>query len=303
MNHQPPPFFKQGPSARVRLAFFALLAVVLLVVDARMKTLELIRQGLGVVLYPLQRAAVAPRDAVLGVAQYFESLSEAQAERQRLAAKQVEMAQAALQAGQLAAENAQLRRLLAARERVTHPSVLGEVLYEARDPFTRKVILDKGTQHGVSLGRPVIDDAGVVGQVTRVFPLSTEVSLLTDKDQAIPVQIARSNLRSIAFGGAEPGMLELRFVPVNADIVQGDVLITSGIDGLYPPGLPVAKVLRIERNAHYAFARVICQPLSGLDRHRQFLILLAPPQSQQPPAAPPPVEEPAAIRKKKGSAR
>lgn len=297
MNHQPPPFFKQGPSARVRLTFFALFAVALLFIDARFRTLELIRQGAGVVLYPIERVALLPRDAALGLAKYFESLSSAQSERERLATRQMELAQTALQVQQLATENTQLRKLLAARERVQNPAVLGEVLYEARDPFTRKIILDKGTQQGVALGRPVIDDAGVVGQVTRVFPLSSEVTLLTDKDQAIPVQLARTGMRTIAAGGSEPGMLELRFMPVNADVTQGDVLTTSGIDAVYPPGLPVAKVVRIERNAHYAFARVICQPVAGLDRHRHYLILLAPAGAKEEP---PPTEETKPDRPKRG---
>lgn len=297
MNHQPPPFFKQGPSARVRLAFFALFAVALLFIDARFRTLELIRQGAAVVLYPVERVALLPRDAALGIAKYFESLSSAQSERERLATRQMELAQTALQVQQLATENAQLRKLLAARERVQNPAVLGEVLYEARDPFTRKIILDKGTQQGVALGRPVIDDAGVVGQVTRAFPLSSEVTLLTDKDQAIPVQLARTGMRAIAAGGSEPGMLELRFMPVNADVAQGDILTTSGIDAVYPPGLPVARVVRVERNAHYAFARVICQPVAGLDRHRHYLILLAPPGAQEEP---PPTDETKADRPKRG---
>ena len=119
----------------------------------------------------------------------------------------------------------------------------------------------------------MIDETGVVGQVTRVHPLLSEVTLITDKDQAIPVQVVRNGLRAVAFGGGASGTLELRFMAANADIQNGDRLVTSGIDGTYPPGLPVATVVRIERDAAYAFARVVCQPAAGVDRGRYVLVL------------------------------
>ncbi len=133
----------------------------------------------------------------------------------------------------------------------------------------------------------MIDDAGVIGQVTRVFPLTSEATLLSDKDQAIPVQVARNGLRSVAYGRGQSGVLDLRFLPANADIRKGDVLITSGIDGVYPPGLAVATVIQVESKSTDAFARIVCQPTAGIDRNKQVLILL--PEAKLPPR--PPEEE------------
>jgi rod shape-determining protein MreC len=187
----------------------------------------------------------------------------------------------------LFAENAQLRKLLGAGERLQAKSLVSEILYDARDAFTRKIVLDRGSQNGVALGQPVIDDIGVVGQVTRVFPFTSEVTLLTDKDQAIPVQVVRSGLRSVAYGRGQSGVLDLKFMATNADIQKGDLLVTSGIDGVYPPGLAVAKVLQVENKSNDAFAHIVCQPAAGIDRNRQLLILLV--DSKAPRLAP---EEP-----------
>jgi rod shape-determining protein MreC len=145
--------------------------------------------------------------------------------------------------------------------------------------------MDKGSKHNVSLGLPVIDSSGVVGQVTRVFPFTSEVTLLTDKEQAIPVQVLRNGLRSVAYGRGQTGTLDLKFVAPNADIQVGDVLITSGLDGVYPAGLAVAKVSKVEASGGGVFGGVVCQPLAGVDRHRQLLILMELPKlAPRPPA-------------------
>lgn len=274
MEYSPPPLFKQGASARAKVVFFAGIAIALLLVDSHLRSLASIRQVVATALYPLQVVALLPRDAAYMVGDYFSSLTALQRENRNLKQQQVANAQTLQQVQQLAAENAQLRKLLEANERVHVKSVMSEILYDARDAFTRKVVLDRGTRHGVALGQPVIDDVGVVGQVTRVFPFTSEVTLLTDKDQAIPVQVVRSGLRSIAYGQGHSGSLDLRFMPVNADIKNGDILVTSGIDGVYPAGLAVAKVVQVESKSTDAFARIVCQPLAGIDRNRQLLILL-----------------------------
>ena len=172
------------------------------------------------------------------------------------------------------AENVQLRKLMDARAHLPVQSMMSEILYDARDPSTRKIVLDRGSQNNVTLGLPVIDNLGVVGQVTRVFPFTSEVTLLTDKEQAIPVQVLRSGLRTVAYGRGQSGTLDLRFIAPNADIQVGDVLITSGMDGVYPAGLAVAKVAQVENVGAGAFGRVICQPLAGVDRNRQLLIVM-----------------------------
>lgn len=281
MEYSPPPLFKQGASARAKVVFFSLIALILLVADARLQSLGAIRQFVGTALYPLQVVVLLPRDAAYMVGDYFSSLSSVQKENDKLRQQQIANAQTLQQAQQLAVENAQLRKLLEASERLPVKSVMSEILYDARDAFTRKIVLDRGSQRGVRAGQPVIDDVGVVGQVTRVFPFMSEVTLLTDKDQAIPVQVLRNGLRSIAYGQGHSGLLDLRFMPVNADVRNGDILVTSGMDGIYPPGLAVAKVIQVESKSSDAFARIVCQPLAGIDRNRQLLVLLA--EQQFPP--------------------
>jgi rod shape-determining protein MreC len=275
MDYSPPPLFKQGAPARVKVTVFALVSLVLLVVDARLHVLNSVRQVAATVLYPLQMAALMPRDAVASMGGYFSSLSSLQNEVRDLKNHQVAQAQIMQQAQLQMAENAHLRRLLGAREYLPVQSIMSEILYDARDPSTRRIVLDRGTRNGVQLGLPVIDNAGVVGQVTRVFPFTSEVTLLTDKEQAIPVQVLRSGLRSIAYGRGRSGLLDLRFVAPDADIQVGDVIVTSGLDGMYPAGLAVAKVVQVEKVAAGAFGRVVCQPLGGIDRHRQVLIVMS----------------------------
>ena len=273
MEHSPPAFFKRGPAPLVRLAFFASLSVALLVLDARFKYAESLRSLLAVAAYPLQQAATAPGQWLERIGRFFVSQSSLQQENEALRARLIASSQDAQRFEATAAELAQLRRLIGAQERLEFKSTAIEVLYSGRDPFSRKLIVDKGATQGVRAGQAVIDDQGVVGQVTRVHPLVSEVTLLTDKDQAIPVQVVRNGLRAVAFGSGSAGTLELRFMAANAEIQTGDVLVTSGIDGTYPPGLPVATVMRVERDAVAAFARIVCQPSAGIERNRYLLAL------------------------------
>jgi len=282
----PPPLFNQGVSARARLAFFSFLAIALIIIDSRVKALETVRVGLGVALHPVQQALLVPGRVVDAVGDYFTSIATLQRENESLKRQQVEQAQALLQGQQLAQENDRLRKLLGARERTGNASVLGAVLYESRDRFSHKIVLHVGADEGVKPGNPVVDDVGVVGQVTRVFKSTAEVTLLTDKDQSIPIQIVRNGLRGIAFGGAEPGTLDLRFMAANADVENGDVAVTSGLDGLYPQGLPVGRVTLVERAAKDQFARIVMAPLAGVENHAYLLVLLIEPAAR--PAAPAP---------------
>ena len=288
MEHQPPPFFNRGPAPLVRLTFFVALATLLMVLDARFRYGDNVRQVVALAAYPIQRVAMAPVDLFVGVVDYFSTTTTLRAENAELRLKQLRAAPELLQLEALKEENKHLRRVLEARERLPRKAVFAEILYAARDPFSRKVVIDRGSQSGIQEGEPVIDDIGVIGQVTREYLLTSEVTLLSDKDQAIPLQVLRNGLRAIAYGGAEGGMLDLRFMPANADIKNGDVLVTSGIDGTYPPGLPVATVVRVERDATYAFAKITLMPIAGTDRYRQVLVL-----SNAAKAPPPEVEHPA----------
>ncbi len=301
MEYSPPPLFKQGTPARVKAVFCALLAIALLIVDSRMHSLTFLRQAVATALYPAQKIALMPRDTFDNVSTYFSRLSAIEKENKTLESQQAARAQQLQQAQLLITENAQLRKLLGAQQQQPVKSVMAEILYDARDPFTRKVIMDKGTQHGIAAGQPVIDDVGIVGQVTRVFPFSSEVTLLTDKDQAIPVQVARNGLRSVAYGSGESGYLDLRFMSANADIKKDDVLVTSGIDGVYPAGLAVAKVISVETKSADAFAHIVCEPIAGIEKHKQLLILLVNPNPEPRPddVAPPASNKDEALSKRR----
>lgn len=286
MDRSPPPFFKQGPSANARLAFFALLGIALLVVDARTGLLGAMRQGIGTVLYPLQRTLLVPRDAVSLGTDYLGEITRLRAENAELRRIETANARQLLQVEQLAQENRQLRELMGARDRAAVRSVIAEVLYDTRDPFSRKLVLDKGLQQGVAAGMPVVDAQGVVGQVTRVFPLSAELTLLTDRDMTIPVQVQRTGLRAIAAGGIGAGRMELRFMSVNADLKEGDVVVTSGLDSLYPAGLPVGRVVSVDRGNTGNFAKVLLEPVAGVERSRLLLVLLVDRTGLPPPPPP-----------------
>lgn len=304
MEYTPPPFFRQGPSALARLLAFALLSLTLLVLDARFKMLERVRFGIATVLYPLQMAARKPGEGLSGVTGYMARQAQLLAENERLKQSELNAAQKLLRANQVEGENANLRAVLAMRERLPVFAVAAETLYDARDPFTRKVVIDKGLSQGIKAGQVVVDGAGVMGQVTRAYPFVAEVSLLTDRDQAIPVQVVRNGLRAIAYGtpggaagSTDTGSMELRFLAANADVREGDVLVTSGIDGTYLAGLPVASVTRIEREVGYAFAKIICKPAAGIDRFGQVLILMS--DAKPLPAPPPPEVEEKSVKGKR----
>lgn len=280
MDLGPPPLFNQGLSARARLAFFSCLAIALIIVDARIQALETLRVGVGFALYPLQRLLLAPRDAASAVGEYVTTMHALVQENAALRRQAAEQALRAQQAGALETENAHLRRLLGASESIGSPVLLARVLYESRDVFSRKVVLDQGQQAGIRAGQPVIDDRGVVGQITRVFPLTSELTLLTDREQSIAVQLLRNGLRGVVFGDGRT--LELRFMAVNVDIQEGDQAFTSGIDGLYPPGLPVGTVTRVQRTEKERFAHVELQPAAGIDERVHVLVLAIDPASMPP---------------------
>ena len=272
MNHQPPPFFKRGPAPLARLSFYATLSLALIFVDSRFQTLELLRQGLSVFTHPIQQAAHAPVEFFENAGSYFSSLNSVQEENARLKSAQLQSGEALLRTRELEAENAHLRKLLEVKERQKTNGRVAQIIYAARDPFSRRVIIDKGQQDKISAGQAVVDHAGVVGQITRVFPFVSEVTLITDKNQAIPVQIVRNGLRSIVFGLGN-GQLELRFMSANADVQNGDLLVTSGLDGIYLPGIPVAKVVHIEHNTSYSFARIYCTPVAGVENFGEIMVL------------------------------
>jgi rod shape-determining protein MreC len=162
------------------------------------------------------------------------------------------------------------------KSRYVENGSIAEVLYTARNPFTRKIVVDKGLTHSIQSGMPVIDGTGVVGQITNVGTFSSEVTLVTEKDQSVPVMLTRNGLRAVAVGSGKDGSIDIPFMPVSADVQNGDVFVTSGIDGTYPPGLVVAEVTSVQKNAAYVFAKISAKPAAGVDNHRYVMVLPLP---------------------------
>lgn len=269
--------FRRGPAAEVKLALLVLVAIVLLVSDANWKTLNPFRQAVSVFLYPFQRAVMFPRDAIVTIGDWYSAAAEIQAENEGLQRQRIELAQMTSHSAQLAAENAQLRRLMGVFDKaVDQPAIVVEVLYEPANAFNRRIVFNKGSREGIAPGMPVIDEGGVVGQIIRVTPMSSEAAMLTDEVVSIPVQILRNGLRLIAFGSTTPGKVEVRYFSSDADIRENDLLVTSGVGGVFPPGLSVGKIEKVERNSSTGFARAQAHPSSHPERYRHFLILQVP---------------------------
>ncbi len=283
---EPPAFFHRGPSPLARLAFFGLVSLSLLFLDTRYRYLENIRQVVAVVLYPLQRAAQMPGEAIAYVGGYFVQQHALLEENAALKRRLVEQGAAAQGFEAARADNERLKALVDVRTQYGQTATVVEVLYTSRDPFAQKLFVDKGADAGIVAGEAVIDAQGVVGQVTRVMPYMAEVTLVTDKDHAVPVKVERSGVRSVLYGAGAGRAPELRFMSPNADIEQGDVLVTSGIDGTYPPGLAVARVVSLERETGQMFARITTHPMAGVDRSEYLLVLgraaALPPRPDEP---------------------
>jgi len=273
LDRSPPPFFRQGPSALTKLALCSALALLLMVADARFKLMQPARAALALVLHPVQRLLLAPVDAWENAGDYLRGTKRAMAAEDLARRQLAQQAERLSRAEALQVENDRLRKLLALQPSLTVPSIAAEILFEAPDPFSRRVVIDRGAAQGIAPGSPVINEAGVLGQVTRVYPLSSEVTLLTDKEAAIPLLNARTQMRNAAGGRADGAGMELRFLAANADVKVGDLMSTSGLDGVYPPGLPVAKVTLVERRGDSSFAQVQLAPISQPDSARHVLVL------------------------------
>jgi len=303
LDRTPPPFFRQGYSALTKLVFFSALSVFLMVADTRVALVANLRPAIATALAPVQRGLLVPVELVTGGGDYLAGL------RAALQSEDAARKQLALQADRvalaerLAIENGRLRALLELQPALAVRSQAAEVLYEAADPYSRKLFINRGAAQNIGVGAPVVNEAGVLGQVTRLYPLSAEVTLLTDKDAAIPVINTRTQQRGAAYGGLEKGSaMELRFVAANADIKVGDLLHTAGMDGVYPAGLAVAKVAQVERQAEGGFARVLLVPAANADGVRHVLVL-EPLSTQLPPRPAPQPELPAKAAVKQGSKR
>ncbi len=306
LDRTPPPFFKQGMSALTKLVFFSAFALFLMVADTRFALTQPLRAAMATVLHPVERMLLQPVVAWEVVRDYFGGVAQAR-DRETTALRQLaDQAERAARVDPLTRENERLRELLALQPQFSVRTQAAEVLYEAADPYTRKLVIDRGATQGVVAASPVVDASGVLGQVTRVYPLASEVTLLVDKDAAIPVLNVRTQARAAAYGDptsatAGAGM-ELRFLAGNADIEPGDLLQTSGVDGVYPPGLPVARVVTVDRRVGSAFAKVTLAPIARLDSARHVLVL-EPLNLQLPPRPQDPAASAAEAPRRKSGAR
>jgi len=274
LERSPPPFFKQGTSALTKLVMFSALSFGLMFADQHYNIVQPARWVLSLIVFPVQWVALRPQVLWDHFDDVFESKQDALSAVEQARTQLLKQSVRASQVEQLLLENRDLRQLLQLRERLGSPAMAAEVLYEAADPFTRKMILDKGALQGVQTSSPVMDEQGILGQVTRVHPLVSEITLVTDREHSIPVLNTRTGARGVAFGesGGAP-LLELRYMATNADIEEGDMLTTSGVDGVYPPGIPVARVVKIERRADSVFARILCESLARVQGARHVMVL------------------------------
>lgn len=288
IERSPPPFFKRGPAPLALLVFYLALSLALVVLDLKFHSLETIRQIVNALVYPVHRLAQSPAQVLGDIQDYFVSIDTLLTENANLQRKELDAAPEQLRISSLEAENRRLRQLLDMPERERATGRVATILYSARDPFTRKVIVDRGEQSGIQAGLPVISENGIVGQVTRVFPFSAEITLVTDKNQLVPVKVLRTGQRSVVVGLGN-GQMELKYMPSNADVIEGDLLVTSGIDGVYLSGFPVARVEKIERETTYAFARIICTPVAGAENHGEVMILSERAKLPDRPADPEPI--------------
>jgi rod shape-determining protein MreC len=277
-----PEFFQRGPSPLVRLVFFSALSIALMVLDARYHATDLIRTALNLLVFPAQQLALFPVRLANDAGEFFTTQRQLQADNDELRRRLVQSEARAQRSVTLELELAELRQISALPKRPQQTMTLAEILHGGRNPYVAKLVLDRGLGAGVRAGQPVIDAEGVVGQVTSVGPLSAEVTLVTEQNQQVPVRVLRNGLRTLAGGDGVTGTISLPFLPGGADIQTGDTLLTSGIDGVYPEGIPVATVSRIERSANRVFARITCTPLAGIARDRYVLVLTGPPAT--PPA-------------------
>jgi rod shape-determining protein MreC len=278
-----------GPTAR--LLIWLLVGVSCVVVDVRYRALDGLRNGFSMLLLPVREMMRAPSDVAAELGGFFTRHRLLQNERDALLAERARLAIGANAAQELVRENVELRALLQMQARPGQQAVHAALLYQGHDWFAQRIMLDQGDQAGVRSGLPVVDASGLVGQVSRVYPGSSEVTLVSSPEQLTPVFVERTGQRGLAAGSGR-GQLELRYMPTHADIRPGDRLLTSGIDRVYPAGVPVARVSRVSRPQSSPYLRVECEPLAGLDRARAVLVLVAAPQPAPPQTARPKVTQP-----------
>ncbi|MBS1199589.1 MAG: cell shape-determining protein MreC [Proteobacteria bacterium] len=249
------------------------MAIALMVADQRQQYLTVVRAWLSVAAYPFHWAVDAPFSALRYASDALATRSTLQEENERLAVENRELKLTLMRFDALEQENHRLREARAGSARVAARSIVAEILKVDLDPNRQRVIVNKGTRDGVFVGQAALDASGVFGQVTRAGPVSAEVILISDPEHAIPVQINRTGARTIAVGLGQTGQLLLPYLPRNADIAEGDLVVSSGLGGVFPPGYPVARVAEVHRDPSEPLLSVGAIPLAQLDRDPEVMLI------------------------------
>ena len=286
LDRSPPALFKQGVTAFVKLTICAGLSFGLMGIDRHAGVGESIRAALATALYPVQFALRQPMVWAAGMADFLQQHGDAITENQRLERALLESSLQAQRTQYLTIENQRLEALLELRAIQSNHTIAARVVAETPDTYAARVVIDKGSVDGVLAGAAVIDTQGVFGQVTTVYPFSSEVTLITDPNHATPVMNARTGTRAVLFGAQKSGppLLEMRYVNANADVKANDVLLTSGIDGVYPPGLQVATVNELPDTLDANYSTLYCTPSARVAITREVLVVI-PSQPAAPTAA------------------
>lgn len=287
MLRSPPPLFNQGTPALVKLGLCITASLALILVDYRYHATEKFRTVTQVILHPLQIVMAYPSTLATNISENFSSRAEMKKEIEKQTAEILELKLLANRGENLGAENSSLRKLLNLQQQSQFKTIAAEILFNPVNPISQRIVINRGEADGIKLGMPVASDAGIMGQVIRVFKNSSEVTLLEDRDMAIPIQVARNGLRGALFGMGRGEPLELRYISSIADLDVGDFLTTSGIDGTYPPGFPVALITRIERSADSSLPAITCKPLADINRYRHLMVIFYQPSTIAPPPPPP----------------
>jgi rod shape-determining protein MreC len=267
------PILGRGPSPGLRFFFFAVLSIGLMWLDQRQGYLESLRRALSMVTYPVQEAVNSPSAFWDWLHESFETREHLQKENGQLKVRVRDADLKLMRLADLEQENMRLRGLREATSRVAQRFVVAEILRVDLNPFRHRVIVNKGTRDGAFKGQSILDATGIFGQITQAGTFSSEAILITDAEHAIPVQVNRNGLRTIAVGTGDTGSLSLPFLATNADIKEGDLLVSSGLGGVYPPGYPVATVTKINKAAAQMLADISARPAATLDRDREVLLI------------------------------
>ncbi|AGF47214.1 rod shape-determining protein MreC [Candidatus Kinetoplastibacterium desouzaii TCC079E] len=269
-----PPLFRQGITLEIKLFILVMASFVLLILDTNFHSkMEPIRRTILVSIYPFQRIVLIPRDLVGHFKEWFNTANMIRMENEELQRRRIELSQVTAQVLQLTAENHQLRGLLGITGNIKQSSIVVEVLYETNNVFNQHLVFNKGSKEGILPGMPVISEGGVVGQIIRVTPFTSEAALVSDCNILIPVQITRNGLRLITFGRGISGFLEVRYLYDDFDIKKDDILVTSGIGGVFPAGLPVAQVISVEKDYSSGYSQAIAKSVSHPECYRHFIVL------------------------------